>query len=56
MPATCNPFTDEQIEALKANPYVAIVDRSRVCFTVKFKEYFWALYSKEHMIKKFYRR
>ena len=45
-----NSFTDEQINILKVNPYVAIVDRNRVCFTVKFKEYFWALYTKENMM------
>ena len=50
MAATRNPFTNEQMKILKSNPYVAIVDRNRVCFTVKFKEYFWALYTKENMM------
>ena len=50
MAAARYPFTDEQIEALKTNPNVAIVDRDRVCYTAKFKEYFWALYTKENMM------
>ena len=50
MAAARNPFTDEQIAALQANPYVAVVDRNRVCFTAKFKEHFWALYTKESMM------
>lgn len=34
-------FTDEQIEHLKANPYVKSVSQSSVSFTEEFKIYFW---------------
>ena len=50
MAAARNPFTDEQIADLKANPYVAVVDRDRVYFTARFKEYFWGLYTQDSMM------
>ena len=50
MAAACNPFTDEQVAALQANPNVALADRDKVYFTAKFKEHFWALYTKENMM------
>jgi len=56
MAATRNPFTDEQIAVLKENPYVAIVDRNRVCFTATFKELFWSLYTKGMMPSEILRR
>lgn len=34
-------FTDEQIEHLKANPYVKNVSPASVSFTEEFKRYFW---------------
>lgn len=50
MAAACNPFTDEEIKILRANPYVAVVDRDRVYYTAKFKEFFWTKYTKENMM------
>ena len=50
MAAAHNSFTDEQIAILSENSYVAYVDRTRVCFTVKFKELFWNLYANEKMM------
>lgn len=34
-------FTDEQLEHLRANPYVKSVSQSSVSFTEEFKQYFW---------------
>ena len=56
MAAAHNTFTDEQIAVLQENPYVAIVDRDKVCFTAKFKEHFWALYTKGMMPSEILRR
>ena len=34
-----NPFTEEQISELAANPYTLFVDRNMIRFTVEFKRY-----------------
>lgn len=37
-------YTTGEIKALKANPYTLEATKNRLCFTVKFKEAFWAAY------------
>ncbi len=56
MAAARNPFTDKEIEILRANTYVAVVDRDRVFFTAAFKEFFWELYTNGVMPSEILRR
>jgi len=42
-------FTEEEQRELRANPYVKSVSESKLCFTAKFKEEFWARYQSGEM-------
>lgn len=41
--STRKRFTEEEIEALRANPYTASVTPDQISFTMAFKEEFWRL-------------
>lgn len=38
------PFTGEEMEALRNNPYTFKVTQCQLCFTAEFKELFWNAY------------
>ncbi|MFV0497644.1 MAG: HTH domain-containing protein [Candidatus Fimivivens sp.] len=41
-------FTEEELGAIRANPYVKSATAKMIRFTVAFKEEFWRRYTEEH--------